>query len=79
MLFYATLSLIKTWVAALVAYEYMITIRQEVETMWMRKWTAATWLFLVNRYLMITYTVIQGIPTYTSLVSCCLRTISGPS
>lgn len=79
MLFHTVLSLMSTWAAALVAYEYMITIRQEVETMWMRKWTAATWLFLVNRYLMITYTVIQGIPTYTSLVSCDLRIICGPS
>ncbi|KAL7281480.1 hypothetical protein ACG7TL_004795 [Trametes sanguinea] len=35
---------------ALPAYDYLITLDQEVRLVWMRKKTAATWLFLVIRY-----------------------------
>ncbi|KAJ3538254.1 hypothetical protein NM688_g6546 [Phlebia brevispora] len=34
---------------AFVCYEFVITFRYEHEFLWRRKWTAATWLFMVNR------------------------------
>ncbi|KAI0087269.1 hypothetical protein BDY19DRAFT_907474 [Irpex rosettiformis] len=43
---------------ALLFYEYCITLRREVVTMWGRKFRAATWLFLLNRYLTITYALL---------------------
>ncbi|THG94529.1 hypothetical protein EW026_g6961 [Hermanssonia centrifuga] len=39
--------------AALVTYEYILTMNQEVAMIWKRKWTFATWLFIMNRYIMI--------------------------
>ncbi|THG99238.1 hypothetical protein EW026_g3062 [Hermanssonia centrifuga] len=50
---------------ALVAYEYVITLRQEMTMVWQRKWTLATWLFIANRYLLIGYTI-WGAAPYTS-------------
>ncbi|THH00590.1 hypothetical protein EW026_g1968 [Hermanssonia centrifuga] len=38
---------------ALVSYEYLLTIRQEISMIWRRKHTAVTWLFVSNRYLML--------------------------
>ncbi|KAJ3545074.1 hypothetical protein NM688_g5670 [Phlebia brevispora] len=48
--------------AALVGYEYMITIRYEHEFVWKRKWNAATFLFLVNRYVLLLEIVVQTLP-----------------
>ncbi|THG92749.1 hypothetical protein EW026_g8260 [Hermanssonia centrifuga] len=39
--------------AALVAYEYILTVNQEVAMIWRRRWTSVTWLFIANRYIMI--------------------------
>ncbi|PSS06620.1 hypothetical protein PHLCEN_2v3576 [Hermanssonia centrifuga] len=39
--------------AALTAYEYIITFDQEIAAMWKRKWSLATWTFMANRYIMI--------------------------
>ncbi|THH00540.1 hypothetical protein EW026_g2019 [Hermanssonia centrifuga] len=50
---------------AVITYEYVVTFGQEVEAMWLRKWTGATWLFLVNRYMMIAGAVIAAAP-YTA-------------
>ncbi|KAI0806295.1 hypothetical protein BC629DRAFT_1282926, partial [Irpex lacteus] len=36
-------------------YEYAITLRREVTSIWNRNFRPATWLFLVNRYLTIIY------------------------
>ncbi|THG94849.1 hypothetical protein EW026_g6701 [Hermanssonia centrifuga] len=38
---------------ALVAYEYILTVNQEVAMIWRRRWTLVTWLFIANRYIMI--------------------------
>ncbi|KAI0738611.1 hypothetical protein C8Q80DRAFT_1124741 [Daedaleopsis nitida] len=40
-------------VMALVIYDYAITIGQEVEMFWKRKFTGATVLYLLNRYLLV--------------------------
>ncbi|THH01956.1 hypothetical protein EW026_g820 [Hermanssonia centrifuga] len=44
------------------AYEYVITIEREVVMVWWRKWTLATWIFIVNRYLMITVVIMEIAP-----------------
>ncbi|THG95253.1 hypothetical protein EW026_g6366 [Hermanssonia centrifuga] len=50
---------------ALVAYEYIITLEQERTMIWHRKWTLATWLFMINRYLLIGFIILSVAP-YTS-------------
>ncbi|KAJ3558742.1 hypothetical protein NM688_g742 [Phlebia brevispora] len=53
---------------ALAAYEHIITFKYEHEFLWRRKWTAATWLFIANRYALLISIVIQSIP-YNAQVS----------
>ncbi|THG97991.1 hypothetical protein EW026_g4107 [Hermanssonia centrifuga] len=56
------LTLITYAMTALVVYEYIITVQQEVMMVWLRKWTLATWLFMINRYLMIAVVIWQVSP-----------------
>ncbi|KAJ3545710.1 hypothetical protein NM688_g5595 [Phlebia brevispora] len=49
----------------MVSFEFMITIRDEYEFIWQRKWTAATWLFLANRYVMLASVLAAAMP-YTA-------------
>ncbi|THH00151.1 hypothetical protein EW026_g2343 [Hermanssonia centrifuga] len=49
-------------VTALVTYEYVITIHNEITMVWRKKWTIATWLFILNRYLLIAYTLLTVVP-----------------
>lgn len=35
----------------MLVYEHMITFSDEVDRIWQREWTGATWLFALNRYL----------------------------
>lgn len=53
---------------ALVFFEYLITLNDEVDLLWKRKWNAATWIFLFNRYLLIA-TVVSSITPYSSQAS----------
>ena len=46
---------------AVAVYEYLLTIEHEY-ALWRRKWTVSTWLFLINRYLMILVAVVQFAP-----------------
>ena len=39
----------------------MITIDQEVNMVWKKKWTAATWLFMTNRYLLVSVMVLANV------------------
>ncbi|KAJ3551552.1 hypothetical protein NM688_g4638 [Phlebia brevispora] len=55
---------------AFVSYEYLITLRHEYEFLRMRKWTAATWLFLANRYLMLIVMIVQVLPTSAGTYVC---------
>ena len=48
-------------VAALAAFEYLITIDRERDMIWRRKLTPLTWLFLLNRYIMFVIAVLQVI------------------
>ncbi|THG95135.1 hypothetical protein EW026_g6456 [Hermanssonia centrifuga] len=54
-----TINYIYTVLAALVAYEFLITINQEISMAWQRKPTGATWLFMINRYLMLVTGVLE--------------------
>jgi hypothetical protein len=42
---------------ALYVYDFIITIAQEVDAVWTRKWTLSTWIFAVNRYCYLVYAV----------------------
>lgn len=48
---------------ALVVYEYIITIDQELTLVWRRKWTLVTLLLMANRYLMIGTVIFTISPT----------------
>lgn len=50
-------------VPALIAYEHVITFHQEVTVMWKRKWTGATVLFMMNRYLLLVATLLNALPS----------------
>ncbi|THG97755.1 hypothetical protein EW026_g4307 [Hermanssonia centrifuga] len=52
---------------ALTAYEYVITIKQEVNMVWRRKWILTTWIFMANRYLLIGNMLLAVIPTTSKL------------
>ena len=41
--------------SALLAHEYLLTLSDEVTAVWQRKFTNATLLFLINRYVAIFY------------------------
>lgn len=58
-----------TAVLALAVFEHAVTLEQEVAVMWQRKWSAAFWLFVVNRYITLALCVIQVTPSYTFAVS----------
>ncbi|KAJ3558484.1 hypothetical protein NM688_g903 [Phlebia brevispora] len=47
---------------SLVCYDFLLTFEYEYEFLWRRKWTGATWLFIVNRYLMLAATIAQSVP-----------------
>ncbi len=50
-----------THILALVAFDYVITMDQEVNMVWRKKWTAATWLFITNRYLLVLVMVLANV------------------
>ncbi|KAI0652934.1 hypothetical protein C8Q70DRAFT_883373, partial [Cubamyces menziesii] len=45
---------------ALIAYDYILTLDQEIQFIWMRKKTCASLLFLVVRYMAILAIVLLG-------------------
>ena len=54
---------------ALVFYEYVITLQDEIDMIWRRRWNAATVLFVVNRYLMLLYNAVGLVIPTTFKVS----------
>lgn len=42
---------------ALVLYDYIITLKHEVDLLWRKKWSIAAWIFVLNRYLLLAYAV----------------------
>ncbi|KAJ3550510.1 hypothetical protein NM688_g5064 [Phlebia brevispora] len=57
----------------LVCHEFIITFEYEYEFLWRRKWTAATWLFIVNRYLLLASIIPQATPVSMKVVFSALR------
>ena len=49
-------------IVALVGYDYVITWKHEYEFIWRRRWMAATWLFIINRYTLLASVILQAIP-----------------
>ena len=68
--------------AAVVIYEYLITIDREVETVWWRTWTASSLLLLSTRWVMVLSSITQFItPSNVSYLinaaTCYLPTVRG--
>lgn len=49
------------------AYEYVITLDQEVSLFWMRRKTGATWLFLLIRYMALLSLCLLNAATYAPM------------
>ncbi|KAJ3545263.1 hypothetical protein NM688_g5644 [Phlebia brevispora] len=58
-----------TAAAAFTCYELLITFRYEYEFLWRRKWTASTWLFIINRYAILTSVIVQISPVSAQMPS----------
>ncbi|PSR75261.1 hypothetical protein PHLCEN_2v9227 [Hermanssonia centrifuga] len=50
------------FMTTLAAYEYIITFNQEVTMIWRRKWSIVTWIFMANRYLMMSSAIWDSTP-----------------
>ncbi|KAJ3557929.1 hypothetical protein NM688_g1209 [Phlebia brevispora] len=57
-----------TSIPALAAYEYVITFRHEHDFLSRRKRTISTWLFIVNRYMLLTSIAVQAMPISAQFV-----------
>ncbi|KAI0722672.1 hypothetical protein C8Q76DRAFT_782863 [Earliella scabrosa] len=55
-------------IIALFAYEYLITLSREVDLFWKRKFTMASALFIVNRYLVLAVNILDM--PYSIIVGC---------
>nr|VWO99384.1 G protein beta subunit Gib2 [Ganoderma boninense] len=60
-----TANLITVGIAALVGYDYLLTVERESRLFWRRKVNTATILFFANRYLALLYYV--GLAYYRCL------------
>jgi hypothetical protein len=59
-----------TLYTALYVYDFIITIAQEVDAVWAKKWTLSTWIFAVNRYCYLIFAVVMvATPGTSSQVS----------
>lgn len=47
---------------ALVCFEHLITFNHEIDFLWRHKWSAATWLFVFNRYSLLTTVMFVILP-----------------
>ena len=43
----------------MIAYDYMLTLRQEVKLFWRHRFNASSMLFFANRYLVVFYYVVM--------------------
>lgn len=50
-------------------YDSIITLFQEVNVIWCRRWTATTWLYAFTRYSMVLDVILHIAPTKSLLVS----------
>ena len=57
---------------ALAVYEYILTVKDEITLIWMRKWSVVTCLFVLNRYVMVASAIV-GVAPFTATVSSVLK------
>ncbi|KAJ3551549.1 hypothetical protein NM688_g4635 [Phlebia brevispora] len=62
-------------VLTFVCYEFVITLEYEFEFLWQRQWTAATWLFIANRYLLLAATIPQATPFSAQMFQFCIHDV----
>ncbi len=67
----AVLIITHIFASALVVYEHIITFQQEVQAVWKRKWSAVTWLFALNRYLLLLVSIGNCLPTTEKVLLLC--------
>ncbi|KAI0086573.1 hypothetical protein BDY19DRAFT_351161 [Irpex rosettiformis] len=60
---------IQTAAAALYIFECVITFSQEVDVIWRRKWTMATWLYACTRYTALLYSILTMISRFEFMPS----------
>lgn len=53
------IAFIEFYNTALAIYEYLISFSRELDTIWRRKFSGATVLFLLNRYLLFPFLVVD--------------------
>lgn len=58
------LMLLLTGTPALLLYDYILTFRHEVRFVWGRKFSGATALFLVNRYCIILFYLVEVVTEF---------------
>ncbi|KAG8782400.1 hypothetical protein FRC12_020868 [Ceratobasidium sp. 428] len=47
-------------------YDHVVTFSDEVDRIWRRKWTGATWLFALNRYATELFFIVDIVCRYIS-------------
>jgi hypothetical protein len=54
---------------ALFAYEYIVTLDQEINHIWAKKWSFSTLIFAVNRYISLFLVIVSTLSATTYTVS----------
>ncbi len=57
------------FLAVLFLFDYVITLSQEVDVIWRRKWNTTTWLYALTRYSLIVDVIVLLVPIWNSVVS----------
>lgn len=60
---------LRRYFSGLSFYEWLVTLGQEVDHIWARKWTVSTWIFACIRYATILDSITQIWPTSSYKVS----------
>ncbi|KAI0799586.1 hypothetical protein BC629DRAFT_1496967 [Irpex lacteus] len=60
-------------VSTFCCYEWLITLSQEIDHIWARRWTLSTWIFASIRYSTFLFAVMQLLPS-SNYMSCLLET-----
>ena len=53
---------------ALYVYDCLVTMDQEVNNIWLKKWTLSTWIYALNRYAALVSIILDFIPQGDSQV-----------
>ncbi|KAH9943572.1 hypothetical protein B0H21DRAFT_486690 [Amylocystis lapponica] len=58
-------------ILALFSYDFLITLSQEIKFVWGHKFTGATVIYLLNRYIIVLYLVLNYVPLSCSQLCDC--------